>query len=191
MPPYAAMSSTEPRDEAENQIKALSPKGRERELLAMLATKDSRIQQLEEKLAAQAAFIDAVLKLSDDYKATTNSKGKARRVSWAASVDQAADVRKSVNRKSLLEINIDDILDEEDDLSILSEEEDSPRKLAMQEVDVDDGAGLKAAAKAEKAAMLKAQEEETEEEKAVKQAQSSVVQAIIDGMRNDDDSISV
>ena len=195
MPPYAKMSSLEPRDDDEL---ALSPKARERDLLAIIATKDKRIQQLEEKLETQSAFIDAVLKLSGHYRSLAN-KG-TRRVSWCASVDQVQELGRMSSAAK--EINVDGLQIGEidiDDLSVISdddaEEEIDPDQLLPKEMvkakstrsetpkqQVPAGSTPHPAARAH---------QETKKKKPPSKAEQRLVQSIIEKIRDDSDSVSV
>lgn len=106
---------------------------RERDLLAIIAEQDKTIRQLENKLDKNAEFIDSLLQMSCNpvepkkpESPTTQKRQKPRRrVSWCPSVDDQLK-RSDHSRRSSVDITVDDILDEidDDDCSFLSDSYD-------------------------------------------------------------------
>lgn len=151
----------------------------ERELLATIAKKDKKILQLEETIEAQAAFIESILKISDQYRSLTSTQRKPRRsVSWAADVDDAKPCmgNSSHSHSSEREIYVDDLEEVDvDELSVLSEDDEKEAKTESSNPLPDQ----------------KQKQQTSEGKKKPSAAESRMIQSIIERIRDDSDSVSV
>lgn len=172
------MSSTD--EPKEDEVAAVTLKARERDLLAIIATKDKRIQLLEEKLEAQSAFIGSIVTMSDSYRSTT--RRKTRRVSWCATVDEPP--ARTSPSSDYGEIDVDSLVLDDDDLSILSDDGDN------KDVDVDELARSRAEQET-RTAPPSDPESEVKKKKPMRKSEKLMIQRIIERIRDDGDSVSV
>jgi hypothetical protein len=164
----------------------LATKARERDLLAIIASKDKRIQQLEEKLEAQTAFIEAVLKLSDTYRDSTH-KGR-RRVSWCDSVDQ---LPARLFRSSSKEITVDCVRIDETDMDELSILSDDERIAEDQDTEQTSSTDSESESTGDSEPELFSTPRVEVRKKKPNKAESKLIQSIIERIRDDSDSVSV